>query len=285
MEVFILNALNGISFGLILFLIAAGFSLIFGAMGILNLSHGALYMVGAYVGWTFAVHYEWNFILASLLGGLAAGLVGLVTERIFLLRLYKQHTEQVLLTFGFVYILTNLCMWIWGPEIKAPFTAPFLSGASSFAGVLYPKARLAIIVVGVLLAVGLWWLQEKTRVGAIIRAGMDNKEMTMGLGINLGLVTALVFCLGAFLAGFAGVFGAQLLGVNPMLGLDTLLWAFVVVIVGGVGSVQGSLLGGLICGTVDAFGRSLFPELAMFTIYLAMVVILAIRPSGLLGRG
>lgn len=284
MEIFIMNMLNGISFGMVLFLIAAGFSLIFGAMGILNLSHGALYIVGAYVGWSLAVQQGMNYGLAVLLGGLSAALIGLVTERVFLRHLYNQHTEQILLTFGFIYILTDLCQWIWGPEYLAPYGIPFLSGSLGFGGLYYPKMRFAIILLGIVLVTGLWWLQEKTRIGAIIRAGMDNKEMTLGLGINLDLASTLSFCFGAFLAGIAGVIGSNLLGVYPFLSHETLLWAFVVVIVGGVGSVQGSLLGGLIIGLVDAFGKALFPELAMFTIYLAMVLILAVRPTGILGR-
>jgi branched-chain amino acid transport system permease protein len=284
MDMFVLNILNGISFGMVLFLISAGFSLVFGVMGILNLAHGALYMVGAYIGWSVAIKLGLNFGLAVLAGGIVAGLVGLFIERMFLRHLYKQLDEQVLLTFGFVYILTNLCIWIWGPFFKSPFTAPFLLGSFNLGDLSFPKARIFIILIGTILTVGLWWLQSKTRVGAIIRAGMDNKETTMALGINLELVFSAVFFLGAFIAGFAGVLGAQILGVNPMLGIDTLLLAFIVVIVGGVGSVQGSLLGGVLIGLTDAFGRAYFPELAMFLMYMAMIIMLAIRPSGLLSR-
>lgn len=269
---------------MVLFLVAAGFSLIFGVMGILNLAHGALYMVGAYIGWSIAIQLGMNFGLAVLGGGIAAGLVGLLIERGFLRHLYKQLDEQVLLTFGFVYILTNLCIWVWGPYFRSPFTAPFFSGSFSIGELSFPKSRIFIIFIGVILALFLWWLQAKTRVGAIVRAGMDDKDTTMALGINLDLVFTVVFFLGGFIAGFAGVFGAQILGVNPMLGIDTLLLAFVVVIVGGVGSVQGSLLGGIIIGLTDAFGRSYFPEFSMFLMYLAMIVMLAIRPTGLLSR-
>ncbi len=281
---FLLGLLNGVSFGMVLFLVASGLSVIFGLMGILNMAHGALYMVGAYVGWTVAVQHGLSFGLATLAGGIVAALVGLVIERGFLRHLYKQPNAQVLLTFGFIYILANLSQWIWGPDFRGPFTAPFLSGSFQIVGRSYPTARIGIIFIGLLVAVGLWWLQNKTRVGAIVRAGMDNKEMTGGLGINLARVSMAVFFLGSFIAGAAGVIGAQLLGVRTMMSIDILLLALVVIIVGGVGSVQGALLGSILIGTIDAFGRALFPEFAMFTIYLAMIAILLIRPSGILGR-
>lgn len=280
-----LSLLNGISFGTILFLLASGFSLILGVMGILNLAHGALYMIGAYVGWSLAVRYGLNFPLAVLAGGVAAGLVGLIIERGFLRHLYRQLTQQVLLTIGFVYILTDLSQWFWGPLARGPFTAPFLSGSFPIMSWSYPTARVAIIFMGLILAVGLWWLQDKTRYGAIVRAGMDDKQMTMGLGINVERVSTIVFFVGAFIAGFAGVTGAQLLGVNLNLGWEVLLLSLIVVVVGGMGSVQGALLGGMLIGLIDAFGRALFPELASFTMYLAMIIILLVRPHGLLRRG
>lgn len=284
MDVFVLNLLNGISWGSILFLVASGLSLILGVMGILNLAHGALYMVGAFVGWSIAVKYGLSFWLAASMGGLSAGLIGLVIERGFLRHLYKQLNEQVLLTFGLVHILVNSTVWIWGARSRAPFTTPFLSGSVSIMGWSYPMSRIAIIVIGGLLATGLWWLKNKTRVGAMVRAGMDDREMTVGLGINLPLVSVGVFFLGAFLAGFAGVIGAQVLGVYPGLAMDILLLALVVVIIGGVGSVEGALLGSMVIGIVDSFGKALFPNFAMFTIYLVMVVSLSVRPRGLLGR-
>jgi branched-chain amino acid transport system permease protein len=284
MEQFVINLLNGLSYGMVLFLIASGMSIVMGAMNITNLAHGVLYMVGGYVGWTVAVKFGAPFGVGVLGGGLGAGLVGLVIERGFLRFLYKQPNEQVLLTFGFVYILTNLCLWVWGGWPRMPFTAEFLSGSFQILGRAYPKARMATIIIGLIMAILLWWLQDKTRVGAMVRAGMDNKEMTMGLGINLERVFAGVFFFASCIAGVAGVVGAQLLGVYNALGLEILLLALIVIIVGGVGSVQGALLGGIIIGVVDAFGRALFPKLAMFTMYFTMIIILLVRPRGLLGR-
>jgi branched-chain amino acid transport system permease protein len=284
MELLVLGFLNGICFGIILFLLASGLSLVLGLMGILNLAHGAMYMIGAYVGWTIAVQAGFNFWLGVLAGGLVAGFVALAIERGFIRKMYGQALDQALLTFGFLYVLTNLSQWIWGAVSKPPFTMPILRSSFQLMSYSYPFVRISIIILGLVIAMGLWWLQDKTRVGAIVRAGMDDREMTMGLGINLGLVFPVVFFLGALLAGSAGVIGAQILGINLGLGTDILLWSLAVVIVGGMGSIQGALVGGLLLGVVDSFGKALFPELAMFTIYLAMVIILLARPHGLLGR-
>lgn len=284
METAVLTFLNGISYGMLLFLIASGMSIVMGLMGIINLAHGALYMVGGYVGWTIAVQYDLNFGLAVFLGGCAGGLTGLIMERGFLRRLYKQPNEQVLVTFGFVYILSNLCTWIWGPRRRLQFTGESLSGLIHIGGIPFPMTRVFIIITGIVVAIVLWWLQDKTRFGAMVRAGMEDKEMTMGLGINLERVSMLVFFLAAFVAGIAGVIGAQLLGVYSWLGTDILVLALVVVIVGGMGSVQGALLGGIVIGLIDTVFKTLFPQFSMFTIYLAMIIILMVRPSGLWGR-
>lgn len=284
MDWFVINLLNGVSYGMILFLIASGMSIVLGAMGTMNLAHGAIYMVGAYVGWTVAVKWGATFGVGLLAGGLSAGLVGLAIERGLLRRLYKQPNEQVLLTFGFVYILTNLCLWIWSGWPRMPFTAEFLKGSFEILGRAYPKARVAVILIGLILGVGLWWLQDRTRMGAIVRAGMDDKETTMGLGINLERAFAVIFFIASFIAGVAGVIGAQLLGVRTSLGLEVLLLALIVIIVGGVGSIQGALLGGILIGVIDSFGRAVFPQMAMFTMYLTMLVVLIVRPAGLLGR-
>jgi branched-chain amino acid transport system permease protein len=285
MELFILNLLNGISFGCILFLIGSGLSLTFGVMGVLNLAHGAIYVIGGYVGWTVAVKNGWNYWLAVLSGGLVAGLIGLILERGFFRYLHKRINEQVLLTFGIIYILTNLSLWIWGAAPKPPFIAPILSGSFHLVGNWsYSIARVAIIFIGIALAIGLWWLQEKTRIGAVIRAGMDDKEMTVGLGVNYELVATGVFCLGCFIAGASGVLGAYLFGLTHELGLEILLLALVVVIVGGTGSIQGALLGGILIGLIISFGKALFPGLSMFLSYIAMLIILLVKPSGLLGR-
>jgi len=281
---FVINILNGLSYGMVLFLLASGMSMVLGAMGIVNLAHGSIYMVGAYVGWTVAVELGATFGLGLLAGGLSAGLLGLVIERGLLRKLYKRENEQALLTIGFMYVLGNLCDWIWGGWPRMAFTAKFLKGFFEMFGLVYPKARLAVIIIGLVFATGLWWLQDRTRMGAAVRAGMDDKETAMGLGINLDRGFAIVFFISSFIAGLAGVIGAQLMGVHNNLGHEVLLLALIVLIVGGVGSIQGALLGGILIGIIDAFGKALFPDLAMFTMYFAMVIVLLIRPVGLLGR-
>jgi branched-chain amino acid transport system permease protein len=283
MDVLLANFLIGISFGFILFLLGTGLSLTMGLMRIVNLAHGALYMIGGYVGLAVA-KLTGNFVLGVLGGGICAGIIGVIMETGFLRRLYRRELDQVLLTIGFIYILTNIAQWVWGAVPRSGIIPPLLSGSIPVGGITLPVYRLAIIALGLVAAAGLWLFQEKTRVGAIIRAGMDNKEMTMGLGINLKLVFTGVFALGAFVAGFCGLFGAPLLGINLGIGWDALLLAMIVVIVGGAGSVQGALVGGLVIGLVDAYGKAFFPELAYFTIYLVLIIILLFRPAGLMGR-
>jgi branched-chain amino acid transport system permease protein len=284
--VFTICLLNGISFGCVLFLLSSGLSFTLGLMGILDLSHGALYMVGAYVGWTVAAHLGYSFWLAALSAAIVSGAIGVIMESGLLRRQNRLPNEQVLLTIGLVYILTNLCLWIWGSITKPPYTAKFLTSAITVAGWLYPFSRVAIIIAGLLVAFGLWWLQDKTRIGAMVRAGMDDRDMTKGLGINLELVAGGLFFVRAFLAGFAGVIGAQLIGANVGLGLDILLLALIVVVIGGMGSIQGSPIGAMMIGLVDAFGKILFPDFAMFMLYFLMVLVLVlvIKPTGLLDR-
>lgn len=290
MDVLLANFLIGISFGFILFLLGTGLSLTMGLMRIVNLAHGALYMVGGYTGLYVAgftehlVGRDLSFVLGLLAGGICAGGLGLIMETGFLRRLYKRDLDQVLLTIGFIYILTNLVHWVWGPVPMSGVIPSILSGSIPVGRINLPVFRLAIIAFGIVAAIVLWLFQEKTRVGAIIRAGMDNKEMTMGLGINLKVIFSGVFALGAFVAGFCGLIGAPLLGINLGIGWDALLFAMIVVIVGGTGSVQGALTGGIVIGLVDAYGKAFFPELAYFTIYLVLITILLFRPSGLMGR-
>jgi branched-chain amino acid transport system permease protein len=280
---FLTNLVNGLAMGMVYFLTAAGMSIVMGVMGISNLAHGALYMVSAYVGWQVFKGFHGPFTLAVIAGGLAGGLLGLLIERIFLRRLYKQPNEQVLLTYGFVYILTNLCIWIWQGWARMPFTAAALKPIT-IGGLRFASSRLVLIGLGAIFAVALWYLQDRTRLGARVRAGMDDKEMAQGMGVNMEMVSMIVFFIAAFVAGLSGVLGAQVMGINSEAGNTILLQAMVVVIVGGVGSIQGALLGGLLIGLIDTFGKVLFPQLAMFTIYLAMVIILVVRPQGLLGR-
>ncbi len=280
METFVLNFLNGLSFGAVLFLLASGLSLVLGLMGILNLAHGALFLFGAYVGISVS-KAGGNFLVAALMGGLAAAAVGLIMERVFLRHLRGLILEQVLISFGFIYVLTNAANWIWGTTTQ--IVASPISGSIVTGNMHFPKYRLYLVAIGLVVYIGLY-LFDRTRIGAMVRAGMDNPEMTKGLGINLELVSTGVFCLGIFLAGFAGILGVPILGAYPEIALEALNLALIVVVVGGTGSIHGALLASLLLGMLDSFGKAFFPGLASFSIYIALIVILLFRPEGLLGR-
>lgn len=279
----VINLLNGISFGMILFLLAMGLSITLGVMGILNLTHGALFMVGGFVGLTVATHGG-NFWLAVIAGGVVSGIIGLIIESAFFRRLYKQMDDQVLLTLGLVYILGNIVLWIYGGSpniINIPASMAYRIPIGDFA---FPLYRVVIIGIGLVIFAVSWWLIEKTRLGAIIRSGMDNREMTMALGMNYALTSSGVFTLGAFIGGVAGFLATPILGVVFSMSMDILLYAMIVVVVGGSGSVIGTLIGALVIGVVDAFGKVWFPQFAMFTIYIVLIIMLLVRPNGLLGR-
>lgn len=238
-------------------------------------------MVGAFVGISLGMQ-GWNYLLICFLCGILSGLIGLILDRVFLHRLYRQELMQIILTLGFVYILSNVVEWIWGGQTLPPFSPPIFLGSMSILGLSYPINRFPIIFVALLLGVGLWLFGQKTHMGAIVRAGMDNKEMTMALGINLQLVYTLVFFLGSFIAGVAGIVGAPLMGAYAGLGMDALTLALIVVVIGGLGSVGGAVLASFLVGVIDAFGKAFIPDLAMFTMYLVMIIILLVKPSGLL---
>ena len=279
----IIQILNGLSFGFLLFLLGSGLSLMFGLMEIVNLSHGSYFMLGAYIGISVS-RWSGSFWLGAALAGLLMGLVGGFTERLLLRRLHLRALDQVLLTFGFVYIFMDLSKWLWGGDPLSLAKPALLKGSIDILGDSFPIYRLAIIMIGLSIAVLLWLFQEKTLVGAIVRAGVDDREMVTVLGININLIFTGVFSLGAFMAGFGGVIGGALLGAYQGMDLEVLILALVVVVVGGLGSLKGALLGSLLIGMLDNFGKTFFPDFAMVTIFLAMAVILLLKPSGLLGR-
>ena len=284
MEVVLLNFLNGVSYGMVLFLIAAGLSLILGVMGVVNLAHGALFVTGGFIGLTVA-YRTGSFLLGILAGAAGSGVIGVLIERGVLRLLYKRDLQQVLVTFGFVYIITNLILWIWGPSPRAAFVPSYFSGSIPMAGLSIPAHRFAVILIGAVFCVILWWVQDKTRIGAIIRAGMDDSEMVSGLGINLTPVNTFCFLLGSFVAGAGAVIGVQLFGsVTFNDGLQMLLIAIAVVVVGGVGKVQGAFVGAMLIGIIDTYGRVYFPQVAEYTMYMLLILILMVRPSGLMGR-
>jgi branched-chain amino acid transport system permease protein len=283
-EFWVTQAFNGISYGALLFLLASGLSLIFGVMHIVNLAHGSYFMLGGYVGLT-AVWRTGSFTAALACGALAIALVGIGMERLFLRRLPASQTlGQVLMTIGFALIFQDLALLIWGGD---PYTIPTpraLSGTVRIGGLLFPIYRIFIVGIALVIGALLWLALEGTRTGAIIRAAVDDAEMAQGVGINVPRVSLLVFALGAGLAALGGVIGGAFLGVYPGADFEVLPYAFVVVIVGGLGSLHGAMVGSLLVGLLDNFGKALFPELSYFTLFAPMALILALRPTGLFGR-
>jgi branched-chain amino acid transport system permease protein len=282
-QFWLIQAFNGISYGALLFLLGSGLSLIFGVMRIVNLSHGSYFLLGGYV----ALSVIWStgsWLLAIPVAAVSIGLLGLVMERVFLRPLGFDPLRQVLLTVGFAFLFQQAALDIWTGN---PFdiTPPHEITGSIVVGSLHlPLYR--IFMIGVALAIGLtlWLVMEKTRLGAIVRATVDDAQMARGVGIDTSLVSMLIFALGAFLAALGGVIGGAFLGVYPGLDFEMLPIAFAVVIIGGMGSLGGAAIGALLVGLADNFGRALFPEVSYFTLYAPMALILAVRPTGLFGR-
>jgi len=283
MEFWVTQTFNGISYGALLFLLAGGLSLIFGMMRIVNMTHGSYYLLGGYVGLT-VIWQKGPFVLAILVGALAIAIIGVGEWNAFLKRLSGQELGQVLTTMGFALIFQDLALVIWGGD---PYTIPtpqVLSGAFELGQMFFPVYRLFIVFVALAVAVVLWLVLERTRVGAMMRATVDDAEMARGVGINVTLISMCVFALGAFLAAVAGVVAGGFVGVYPGADFEILPYAFVVVIVGGMGSLKGAVIGSLMVGLLDNFGKALFPELSYFTLFAPMAAILAVRPTGLFGR-
>ena len=283
MEFWIVQIFNGISYGALLFLLAGGLSLIFGMMRIVNMTHGSHYLLGGYIGLTI-IRQTGNFMLAILVGALTIAIVGIGEWSTVLKRLGGQELGQVLTTMGLALIFQDLGLVIWGGD---PYTIPtpaVLSGSYQLGPLFFPVYRIFIIAVAIGVAGILWFVLEKTRAGAMIRASVDDAEMARGVGINVPLISMGVFALGAFLAAVAGVVAGGFVGVYPGADFEILPYAFVVVIVGGMGSLKGAMVGSLMVGLLDNFGKAFFPELSYFTLFAPMAAILAMRPTGLFGR-
>ena len=293
------QTLNGFQFGILLFLLAAGLTLIFGIMDLINLAHGSLYMMGAYFAATFT---QWtdSFLLGAMLALLASMLFGVVLEVIALRTLYtRSHLDQVLATFGLILFLNEFVRLIWGPiGLDIPLPDALNGSLELFFGISYPAFRLAIIVVGIAVAFLLYLLVSHTKIGMLIRAGASNRQMVSALGVNINLLYTIVFGLGAALAGLAGLMAAPIMTVEIGMGEGILMITFVVIVIGGVGSIRGAFVAALLVGFIDTVGRSFLPDiLGLFVsndfadtaapaissmlIYVLMAIILAIRPQGL----
>ena len=299
MLLFIEQCLNGLQFGLLLFLLAAGLTLVFGIMDLVNLAHGSLYMLGAYFAATFAAWTD-SFVLGALLALGATLLVGMVLEVVALRRLYgRDHLDHVLGTFGLILFFNELVRLIWGPAgMSLSLPMWLISPVEILPGLFYPTYRIAIILTALLVALFLYILVMRTRLGMLIRAGASNREMTGALGININLLYTLVFGLGAALAGLAGLMQAPILTVQIGMGENILILAFVVIIIGGIGSIRGAFIAAVLVGLIDTIGRAFLPDLlrlvlssrgastvapalSSMLIYLLMAIVLVLRPEGL----
>lgn len=291
--------LNGLQLGITLFLMSAGLTLVFGIMRVINLAHGSFYMIGAYVGATVAARTG-SFLLAIPAGICAAALVGAIVEILILRHLYKrEHLDQVLATFGLIMFFNELTLIIWGRQPLFMDVPPSLAKSIEILpGLPYPAYRLAVIGVGLFVALSLWLLFAKTKAGMKIRAGASNRDMVGALGVNIKLLYTLVFSLGAFLAGLAGVMAGPILAVESGMGESILILTFVVIVIGGIGSIRGAVAGALLVGMVDTLGRAFLPallrlvletstanslaaSLSSMAIYILMATILVWKPRGL----
>jgi branched-chain amino acid transport system permease protein len=283
MSLWLLLAVNSVTLGGLLFLLSAGFSLVFGLMRIPNLTHGSFFMLGAYIGASFLA-MGFGFWLAALLSAAVMAVLGGGIERYLLRRLAGQELAQVLVTLGLSFMIADLCLMLWGGDPLPLETPPALRGALPILSITFPTYRLAVVVIAAAVAAILWLALDRTRLGAMIRAGVDDPAMARVIGIRVSRLFTIVFGLGAALAGFAGVMGGPILSVYPGLDADMLPLALIVVILGGAGSLPGAMLGSLVIGFLYNFGQALLPELAYIILFLPMLLILVIRPQGLFGR-
>ena len=283
MEFWVTQLFNGVSYGALLFLLAGGLTLIFGMMRIVNMTHGSHYLLGCYVAVT-VMAYTGSYVLALLGAAAIIALLGIIEWDRFLKGLSGQELAQVLTTMGLALIFQDLALITWGGDPYNVRVPALLSGRYQLGVFFFPVYRIFIIVVAAAVALILWAVVERTRVGAQMRAAVDDAEMARGVGINVSVLSLGVFALGAALAAVAGVVAGGFLGVYPGADFEILSYAFVVVIVGGMGSLKGALLGSVMVGLLDNFGKALLPELSYFTLFAPMAAILAIRPTGLFGR-
>ncbi len=286
MTFWLLLTVNSVTFGGLLFLLSAGFSLIFGLMRIPNLTHGSMFMAGAYLGTTLlsgALGFTMNFWLAAIVAAVGVAVLGALMERLLLRRLAGQQLAQVLVTLGVSFMAADLCLMVWGGDPISVATPPHLAGFIRVGGAAFSLYRMAVIVIAAVFAIALWLMLERTRLGAMIRAGVDDPQMARVVGIRVSRLFTIVFALGAGLAGFAGIISGPILSVYPGLDQDMLPLALVVVILGGTGSLLGSFVGSIIVGFIYNFGQALLPELAYFVLFLPMVLVLVLRPQGLFG--
>ncbi|TXL66200.1 branched-chain amino acid ABC transporter permease [Zeimonas arvi] len=280
----ILQAINGVSLAALLFLLASGFTLSFGLMRIVNMAHGAYYLFGGYIGYTVG-QATGSFVAAIVIGGIAVSILGLFIDRFLIRRTGENHLAQVLLTVGIAFVIGDVALSIWGGDnLKVQIPMALRGAVELPGGMMYPTFRLVLILIGAGVGILLWLLYHRTQLGAVVRAGVDDREMVGATGINVGLLFIMVSALASFLAGVAGVVGGAFLTLYPGAEWEILVFALVVVIVGGLGSLEGAMIGALIVGLLDAYGRWLLPEFSYFVLFGPMAILLLFRPTGLFGK-
>jgi branched-chain amino acid transport system permease protein len=279
----VFQTLNGLTLGALLFFVASGLTVVFGLMRILNLAHGALFLLGGYAGLTVQ-QATGSFPLALVIAALASGILGLALQQGFSRILMGTTFNQVLLTLGIAFILQNLILAVWGGVPRSVPPPALLQGSTQILGVTYPYYRLFLIGLAVVGGALLWGFWERSLLGALLRACVDDRDMASAMGIRVDLAFASVFAVGSSLAGLTGLLGAPILGLSIGLDAQILLLSVVVVVVGGVGSLSGAFVGSMLVGMLDTYGRALFPEMSYFTLFAPVIFILLLRPSGLFGR-
>jgi branched-chain amino acid transport system permease protein len=291
---FLIQLLNGVQYGLLLFLVASGLTLVFGIMGVINVAHGAFYMVGAYLAWSITARIG-NFWIGVLAAIVIAAVLGLLLEWLLIKRLYhRDHLYQVLLTYGLILVFEEARSVLWGDDVRGVAIPDLLAGSVRLSDTLvYPVYRLFISGVCIVVALLLYWVIQRTRLGMMIRAGASNRDMVQSLGINIQMLYRVVFAAGVTLTAFAGMMAAPVSTVYPGMGNQVLILCFVVIVIGGLGSVKGAMVASLLIGLVDTFGKvlhleiggvSVLPELSSMTVYLLMAAILLWRPEGIFGK-
>lgn len=276
--------LNGLTYGMLYFLIAVGLSIILGVMNVVNLAHGSLFALGAYVA--FALNNRGIHFWAAVLGAiLVVAVVGLVIERILIRGAYGKPLQQALLTFGLAFILADVMKWIWGTTLYRTPTPPPFNFSIPLGSVDFPVYRLFIVAAGLLVALVLWLVERYTRIGAVVRAGVDDREMVGALGINVNAVFTGIFAFGAAVAALGGALSGPVLSIYPGLDFSILISSLIVVVIGGLGSWKGSFVGAIVVGVIETLGNAWVPALSMFIVFLLMIMVLMIKPTGLFGRG
>ena len=287
LSLFLVQCLNAVQYGLLLFLVASGLTLIFGIMGVINLAHGSFYMIGAYMAFTLAPLFGEHFILQLVAGVLLAALLGFILEWLFFSYLYQRdHLQQVLMTYSLILVFEEIRSLLIGNEVHGVTLPPWLQGGFALGDLMtYPVYNLFSSAACIVVAVGLYYVVNRTRLGMMIRAGASNRDMVRGLGINIRLLYRIVFAAGLALAALAGMIAAPTTSVYPGMGNAVLIICFVVVVIGGIGSISGALLASLLVGFVDTFGKVFFAQFSGLSVYLLMAIILIWRPEGLRSKG